>query len=235
MNSEKGIMKFLKYILGILKNMFNPRVSFFALVSPDCTIDRRATIYRWAKIKRETKVGAYTYVSHDSVLDNTTMGRFCSIADHCRIGMPSHDAQMISTSPVFTLRHNAARTKWAREDFADYESQPVTIGNDVWIASHVLVVGGITIGDGAIVAAGAVVTKDVPPYAIVGGVPAKIIRYRFAPETIALLEKAQWWNLPEETLRDNHDLFQVSSEEQVKEAIRVLMAKSAINLVNSEK
>ena len=193
---------------GFLKNLFNPRVSILSFVGSDCVIDKKATIHRWAKIKRGTIIGAYTYVSNDTILDNATVGNFCSIADHCRIGLPSHNPRLLSTSPIFTIKNNAAKMSWVTEDIDDFESKRTIIGNDVWIASHVLIMGGLTIGNGAVVAAGAVVTKDVPPYAIVGGVPAQIIRYRFPPEMIRLLEKSKWWDMPENTIRAHLDIFQ---------------------------
>lgn len=85
------------------------------------------------------------------------------------------------------------------------------IGNDVWIGSHVLIKGGVRIGDGACIGAGAVVVKDIPPYAIVGGVPAKILKYRFDTDTIKLLENLQWWNLSKDVLKDNIHLFQTET------------------------
>lgn len=88
------------------------------------------------------------------------------------------------------------------------EDERVFIGNDVWVGSHVLVKGGVHIGNGACVAAGAVVVKDVPPYAIVGGVPAKVIRYRFSPEIIQRLLELKWWNWDEKKLKDNISFFQ---------------------------
>lgn len=82
------------------------------------------------------------------------------------------------------------------------------MGNDVWIGSRVMVVGGVTIGDGAVIAAGAVVTKDVPPYAVVGGAPAKVIKYRFSEDIVKFLEELEWWNLPESELKKHIELFQ---------------------------
>ncbi len=82
------------------------------------------------------------------------------------------------------------------------------MGNDVWVGSHVLMKGGITIGDGAVIAAGAVVVRDVPPYAIVGGVPAKIIKYRFSQDIIEKLMELKWWSLTDDELKRNIIFFQ---------------------------
>jgi hypothetical protein len=87
------------------------------------------------------------------------------------------------------------------------ESSRVTVGNDVWIGANVTVIDGIRIGHGAIVGAGAVVVAEVPDYAIVGGVPARLIRFRFSPSEIAWLLEFRWWNRDEAWLRQNHHLF----------------------------
>lgn len=83
----------------------------------------------------------------------------------------------------------------------------VAIGNDCWIGARVSIISGVTIHDGAVVLAGAVVTKDVPPYAIVGGVPARVLKYRYDEDTIQVLLNSQWWNRDIEWLRDNWELF----------------------------
>ena len=88
------------------------------------------------------------------------------------------------------------------------EYKEIYIGNDVWVGTRVLIMGGVTIGNGAVVAAGAVVTKDVPPYAIVGGVPARVIKYRFPEDVIQKLEASKWWTLDDDTLKQNIHLFQ---------------------------
>lgn len=89
--------------------------------------------------------------------------------------------------------------------------KPIHIGNDVWIGARSIIMDGVSIGDGAIVAAGSVVTKDVPPYAVVGGSPAKIIKYKFSQDIIDRLEEIQWWNLPDEEITKVVDLFHVEN------------------------
>jgi acetyltransferase-like isoleucine patch superfamily enzyme len=200
-------MNKLHFITGFIKNLFNPHISCLAFVSSNNEIDSKATIYRGVKIKG-SKVGAYTYISANTDVENAEIGKFCSISDHCRIGMGGHNTNQISTSPIFTEAQNGTRYQWTVKDVNASPSKKAIIGNDVLIGSHALVLGGVTIGNGAVVAAGAVVTKDVPPYAVVGGVPAKFIRYRFAPEIIELLLSLKWWDMDEDHLKQNIELFQ---------------------------
>lgn len=125
------------------------------------------------------EVGYRSY-ANNSLLRNVTIGRFCSIGRRCSIGAALHDVAAFSTHPI------AAG--------ADFERDPATtIGNDVWIGDNVVIVSGVTIGDGAVVGGGAVVTRDVAPYTIVAGIPARPLRQRFAEDEIAALLAAQWW------------------------------------------
>lgn len=196
------------FIKGWLKHFSNKRISNFAFVSSTNKISKLARINRFVKIKN-SEVGDYSYISNNCDITNTTIKRFCSIADNCRIGTASHTLNNISTSPIFTLKDNATHTAWVQKDVGHFnEVKRVHIGNDVWIATHVIIKDGITIGDGAIIGAGAVVVKDVPPYAVVGGVPAKIIKYRFEQSIINKLLELQWWNASDEKLRDNIKYFQ---------------------------
>ena len=164
----------------------------------------------------ECELGKYSYVQKDSNLLKTKIGRFCSISDNVRTGFGKHPTTMVSTYPGFycdttsTLKQtiNKGDCKIDLYDRAKSEDDfLVSIGNDVWIGSHVLIMDGVTIGDGAIIAAGAVVTKDVEPYAIYGGVPAKLIKYRFHQDIINTLLESCWWNKDDNWYRENSECF----------------------------
>ena len=145
-----------------------------------------------------SRIGSYNYIGNGTMTLNMEMGNFCSIANNVKIGQMEHDISCVSTSthifPEITKKSGF--------------STPTTIGNDVWIGANAIVLQGISVGDGAVIGAGAVVTKDVPPYAIVGGVPAKIIKYRFNEETIKNIQESQWWNLPLKEAKEKCKLLQ---------------------------
>ncbi|MGH0257607.1 MULTISPECIES: CatB-related O-acetyltransferase [Sinorhizobium] len=141
-------------------------------------------------------IGAYSYMGPTGELYGGQIGRFCSIASRVIIGPSEHPSEWISSHP-FQFGRSRKFSFWPESSEFNYNPLAVkkapVIGNDVWLGDGAVIMRGITIGDGAIVAAGAVVTKDVPPYAVVGGVPASIIRMRFDAPTIARLQASQWW------------------------------------------
>ena len=186
-------------------SLFLNSISFFSQVEYS-TVSRKAKVWQRVKVFHST-IGDYSYVGPNCRIIHCNIGKFCSIAGDSAIGMGTHSLNHISTASIFTAPVNGTRIKWTdKQDFEEYKT--INIGNDVWIGQRVLVIGGVTIGNGAVIGAGAVVTKDVPPYAVVGGVPAKVLKYRFSPDVIEALEKSEWWRLPDDVLRRNIALFQ---------------------------
>ncbi len=167
---------------------------------------RASTFGRYCEVGARTKVaessfGDYAYVVNDSDIIYTDVGKFCSIAAHTRINPGNHPLERVALSH-FTYRSSAYDMGPDDAAFFDWRrSFRCVMGNDVWIGHGAVVLPGVKLGNGAAVGAGAIVTKDVPPFAIVVGNPGKVLRYRFAPEIIAALERIAWWDWSHEQLR----------------------------------
>jgi len=145
-------------------------------------------------------MGAFTYLGPGCELRRTRVGRFCSIAANVGIGVAEHPTDWLSSHPFaydgvqsFDLHEEWSRFTNPKERYTGNKGA-TTIGHDVWIGRNVVVRQGINIGPGAIVGAGSFVNRDVPPYAVVGGAPARVLRYRFPEELISRLLAIQWWN-----------------------------------------
>ena len=143
--------------------------------------------------------------------DKLKIGKFCSIACGAKFlfNAANHSLRSLSTYPfpIFFEEWGLPTDPMSISEAWDKKGD-IVIGNDVWIGYEALILAGVTVGDGAIIAGRAVVTKDVPPYTIVGGVPAKPIRKRFDDDTIAALEKLRWWDWDEERIRENLSAIQ---------------------------
>lgn len=149
-----------------------------------------------------SKLGDYTYTGMNTVIKHATIGKFCSISWGVSISGGNHNYHYISPHPFIHLKSFGL----VKEN-EKLEMKEINIGNDVWIGANASILSGISIGDGAVVGAGSVVTKDVPDYAIVAGNPAKIIKYRFSNRIIKMLKELCWWDIPAEILKENIDIF----------------------------
>ena len=196
----------------------------------DCVFSENNRIYR-RTLLRSSKLGKMTYVAEGTSVGFTEIGAFCSIGPNVSLGgLGWHPTDRLSTHPAFYSSRLQAGTTFVKNNNGidnETELQHTKVGNDVWIGAGCIILDGMTIGDGAIIAAGAVVTKDVPPYAIVGGVPAKIIRYRFDINTITALLKWRWWELSNDEIQAmatqfmDQSLWNTKTIEELAKNIRV--------------
>jgi len=151
--------------------------------------------------------GDYSYSAMNVTIMNCEIGKFCSIAQGVSIGLGKHPVNdFVSTHPSFYSLHKQCGFSFSDAQYFD-EMGFVKIGNDVWIGANAIILDDVTIGNGAVIAANSVVTKDVPCYAIVGGTPAKIIKFRFSEEDIVILEKLNWWDKDSLWLQENFKLM----------------------------
>lgn len=148
-------------------------------------------------------------------LGKVSIGNFCSIARNVSIQLEGHNYKKVTTYQIFKNLFDK------KNESEIVSSGDIIIGNDVWIGANAMVYGGVTIGDGAVVGSNCFVNKDVPPYAIVVGSPAKIIKFRFDDQIIEILNKLKWWDWDEETLKRNEFLFEDELSVQTLEKIKL--------------
>jgi acetyltransferase-like isoleucine patch superfamily enzyme len=153
-------------------------------------------------------LGDFSYISFNTAVSRASIGKFCSIGPDCKIGLGKHPTNtFVSTHPAFFSSSKRAQLTFSDSNYFQ-ETENINIGNDVWLGANVIVVDGVNISDGVIVATGSVVTKDIPAYAIVGGVPAKVIKYRFEENIVLKLLDFKWWNKDIKYLKNNFKKFQ---------------------------
>ena len=174
----------------------------------------------FSKNRRNIKgsnIGEYSYFKSNTTLLSCEVGKFCHIGDNCIIGQAGHRIDLATTYPLHYHFTNAIND--VSEDKTKDERRmikPTLIGNDVYIGESVVIQGGIEIGDGSVIASRSVVTKDVEPYSVVGGIPAKILKKRFSDDIIEDLMNIRWWDFHHDVIRENIDSFTLEIEEFIR-------------------
>jgi len=201
---------FYKIILRLKKKVIFKKGSRINL---KCKFEGHNKIGSEVKLSK-TEIGYGTYIAANSKISNTKIGRFCSIGPNIKTVIGRHPTKkMVSTHPAFFSTLKQAGFTYSKKnhfeefEFAQNTEKSIIIGNDVWVGSNVLILEGLKIGDGSIIAAGAVVTKNIEPYSIVGGVPAKFIKYRFNEKYRDFLLNFKWWNKDISWIENNADKF----------------------------
>lgn len=190
-----------RHWMRLLGRIHHPQALIYGDVPARATIGEGAWIPYGVRLTAQCTVGRYSYVMPSTCLDKVQIGNFCSIAEDLQVISRQHPTNHFSTFP-FSKRLAMHGETFPPLFDEDVESGTTRIGHDVWIGTRCIIMGGVKIGTGAIVGAGAVVTHDIPPYAIVGGVPARLIRMRFPQETVNRLMETRWWNWPLKDIRE---------------------------------
>lgn len=204
------LLKHMRHLRRALSRQKTVTISRTSNVSASTVFEGYNTVYADAELSN-CEVGRGTYISRRCVLLSTKIGRFCSIGEEVKVVEGDHPLNgALSTHPAFySTACQAGFTFSETSRFSDVKwaekGHLCVIGSDVWIGDRAMLLNGVKVGDGAVIAAGAVVTKDVEPYTIVGGVPAKPIRKRFDDETIERLLRERWFDLPMEQIEAKKD------------------------------
>jgi acetyltransferase-like isoleucine patch superfamily enzyme len=197
---------FFKTLILQIKNRKNSlKIGYLASLT-NCSFGIYNTIYDRCTLFN-VNLDNFSYVAANTNISRTRIGKFCSIGPNCQIGLGKHPSnQFVSTHPLFYSTHKQAQITISDQDYFQ-EFENIEIGNDVWVGANVIILDGVKIGDGAIVAAGSVVTKEVLPYSIVGGVPAQVIKSRFSESQIDSLLNIKWWERDMVWIKNNYFMF----------------------------
>ncbi len=190
----------------ILDHKYKGKDCFFSINTQIYESDIDSNVYILGGKIQSSKIGKRTYFNTNIYAKNCVIGNYCSIGSDVTIGLSPHPTHFVSTHPAFYSNNKGFQT-FADRMYFNEEVKTTIIGNDVWIGSKSTILPGVKIGDGAIIGYGSLVTKDVLPYSIVGGVPAKLIKYRFSQAIIDELVKIKWWEKSDDFIQSNYKLF----------------------------
>lgn len=199
--------------IGDNTSVLKSKIGYGVIINRNCAID-------------QSEIGFGSYLNQNDTVKKSIIGKFCCISWNVTIySGENHNFNAPSMYTSYHWKHLFGSTFVSNKN----EVSKTIIGNDVWIGNGAIVINGVKVGDGAIIGAGAVVTKDVPPYSVVAGVPAKIIRKRFSDEIINLLLDIQWWNWPAEVIKENELLLR--GQDLTPESL-VLLKKISTSIKN---
>lgn len=199
-----GLLKAYRYYTTNKKQGLNGTTIGMGTVVVDSDMESNIFIGDNCRVK-DSSIGRRSYLNSDTSLNSASLGCFSSIGSQVVVGVGSHPTNYVSTHPAFYSNNKSFET-FADKMYCE-EYFRIAIGNDVWIGSNSTIMGNVNIGDGAIIAYGAIVTKNIPPYAIVGGGPARVIKYRFDELTINRLLEIKWWQLSDVFLKKHFKLM----------------------------
>lgn len=188
-----------------IKKITHKNVSFLSIWNDKSEFSKNSEIRRFAKLINSS-IGKYSRINPNCTLSNVKVGNFTAIGRNTSIGLGRHPMNFVSTQNIFYKKNNM-NNQWVKN--IDLPSLPISIGNDVWIGVEAMILDGIKVGDGAVIGARTVVTKDVPPYAIIVGSPGKIVKYRFDQNVIKRLLEIKWWNLSDDKISEKIEFFRV--------------------------
>lgn len=199
----RRLIIFIKNLLSLPYRFFFTKISLSAGLQ-DSKVDKTAAICGGTKFYR-SELGKYSYIGVKNFVTNTHIGNFTSISGGCYIGGASHPMHWVSTSPVFHGLENILHKNFSRHEYEAFSE--TYIGNDVWIGEGCKIKSGVKISDGAVIGTGSVLTKDVGPYEIWAGNPARLIRKRFDDDVIEKLLKTKWWECSDDEISSFADSF----------------------------
>ncbi|MEX0414535.1 DapH/DapD/GlmU-related protein [Bacillus sp. C30] len=199
------IPDFLKHHIRLsrLRKRYNTSKIYSYMINENAKIGKKCEILANVEVSANVEIGDYSYINMGSVVNSGKIGKFCSIGYYTQIGGYNHPIAYMSTSPYTYSSDNIFNKPPYYQDV----TKDTIIGNDVWIGSHSVIMQGVKIGDGAVVAAGSIVTKNVPDYSVVAGCPAKVIRRRFDDKQINVLKELKWWDLPLSEIQKLDNVF----------------------------